>query len=175
MLAAPEAIILDTETTGLHGAPVQIGVLDINGRVLLDALVNPGLIAFPMNPQAVQVHGITEDVVERAIPWGHIRRPLRHLLAKASHVLIYNAEFDVRAIAEAEAHYKVHHPDATDWTLDLGVPQCIMRAYAVFHGDYSYMRGDYRWQKLQGGDHSAIGDCRAALAALKRIAEKTLW
>jgi DNA polymerase-3 subunit epsilon len=31
-------------------------------------------------------------------------------------------------------------------------------------------RGGFRWQKLPGGDHSAIGDARATLAVIRRMA-----
>jgi DNA polymerase-3 subunit epsilon len=45
-----------------------------------------------------------------------------------------------------------------------------MRAYAAYVGERS-KRGGYKSQKLSGGDHTAIGDARATLRLIERMAE----
>ena len=45
-----------------------------------------------------------------------------------------------------------------------------MRRYAAYVGEPS-KRGGYRSQKLPGGDHTAIGDARATLRLIERMAE----
>jgi DNA polymerase-3 subunit epsilon len=45
-----------------------------------------------------------------------------------------------------------------------------MHWYAQFVGDWNEYHGNYKWQRLPGGDHSALGDCRATLAVLKEMA-----
>jgi DNA polymerase-3 subunit epsilon len=47
-----------------------------------------------------------------------------------------------------------------------------MRAFAAYVGEPS-KRGGYRSQKLPGGDHTAIGDARATLRLIERMAGGT--
>lgn len=53
-------VILDTETTGLdeHDEIVEVAVIDMSGKVLLNTLVNP---IQPIPYEATQIHGITND------------------------------------------------------------------------------------------------------------------
>jgi hypothetical protein len=41
--------------------------------------------------------------------------------------------------------------------------------YAPYAGEWSDYHGEYRWQRL-GGNHDALGDCRAVLELLQRAA-----
>jgi DNA polymerase-3 subunit epsilon len=49
-----------------------------------------------------------------------------------------------------------------------------MRQYAAFVGEWNEYHGNYRWQRLPGGDHSALGDARATLSLLKRMAAEVI-
>ena len=49
--------------------------------------------------------------------------------------------------------------------------ECAMQRYAHFCGEWNDYHGNYRLQKLPGGDHSALGDCQAVLALLQSMAE----
>ena len=77
-LARMDAVVLDTETTGLDVAQariVQISAVRVaGGRVLadqtFDALVNPG-VSIP--PATTAVHGITDAMVATAPPFADIR------------------------------------------------------------------------------------------------------
>jgi hypothetical protein len=61
MLEPGRAVILDTETTDLHGSICEIAVIDAcTGKTLLDTLVDPGV---PIEAGAFAVHGITESEV----------------------------------------------------------------------------------------------------------------
>jgi DNA polymerase-3 subunit epsilon len=42
--------------------------------------------------------------------------------------------------------------------------------HAEWVGEWNDYRGSFRWQKLQGGDHSALGDCVATLETIKKMA-----
>jgi len=66
------ALILDTETTGLdeHAEIVEIAVIDCTGAVLLDTLVRP---AGPIPAEAVEIHGITNEMVVQ-IPFFMIKQ-----------------------------------------------------------------------------------------------------
>ncbi|MDP9310326.1 MAG: hypothetical protein M3R24_05455 [Chloroflexota bacterium] len=46
-----------------------------------------------------------------------------------------------------------------------------MLEYARFTGVWNTAKNDYRWHKLQDGDHTALGDCRATLATIEWMAE----
>jgi hypothetical protein len=48
--------------------------------------------------------------------------------------------------------------------------RCAMKRYAAFVGEWSERYEDYAYQPLPGGDHRALGDARAALAVLRRMA-----
>src|SRR5215212_8592272 len=48
--------------------------------------------------------------------------------------------------------------------------ECAMRAFAAYVGERS-KRGVYKNQKLPGGDHTALGDARATLRLIERMAE----
>ena len=45
-----------------------------------------------------------------------------------------------------------------------------MLEYAKFVGEWNNYHGNYRWQKLEGGDHSAAGDCLATLEVIRTMA-----
>lgn len=157
-------VILDTETTGLdHRAEVcQIAVLRGDGEVLMNTLVKP---RSPIPPDATRIHHITNEMVAAAPAFPAIADELHRVLKSAGRIVIYNAEYDVRILEQSA------------WLSGCGVsvdyvaaPECAMNQYARWYGDRNDYRGDFRWQKPRGGDHSALGDCRATLHLLKRMA-----
>src|SRR5690349_16036603 len=91
VLADPSACLLDSETTSLEGYLVQIAVIDMAGRTLLDTLVNP---CAPISPEAQAIHGITAERVKDAPTFAEIEPRLRELLA-GRRVIVYNAPFDI--------------------------------------------------------------------------------
>jgi DNA polymerase III subunit epsilon len=48
--------------------------------------------------------------------------------------------------------------------------ECAMLAYSDWIGNWNEYHGNNRWQRLPGGDHTALGDCRATLKVLRKIA-----
>ncbi|PPK66189.1 3'-5' exonuclease [Actinokineospora auranticolor] len=87
VLADPDTVVLDTETTGLHGDVriVEIAVLDRHGAVLLDFLVHPGI---PIPPDSTAIHGITDTVVAGAPRFAELLPALTEVLA-GRRVIIY--------------------------------------------------------------------------------------
>lgn len=170
-LADPDALILDTETTGLDGGAkiVQISVIDTRGNVLLDALVRPaGAIA----PDAANIHGITAEAVRLAAPLPAFMKLLYALLGGRT-VIVYNAAYDTRLLRQSIKARGLD--DYDDWTGDLDAAfgcrfVCAMHAYSRWVGEWNPRFKSYRWQKLPGGDHTALGDCRATLAVLRQMA-----
>lgn len=47
---------------------------------------------------------------------------------------------------------------------------CVMNYYFQYCGEWNDYHQNYTWQKLPGGDHPAIGYCRATLAVIKEMA-----
>ncbi len=155
-------VILDTETTGLdpNAEIVQIGVIDGAGKVLVNnVLVKPTI---PIPPEATRVHGITNEMVKDAPSFPEVLPQLRDAI-NGKLVVIYNEKYDMRLLRQSARAHGV--------TLDLDVGTvCAMLKYAEFCGEWDDYHGSFRWQKLQGGDHSALGDCLATLNLIKKMA-----
>src|SRR5262245_30796715 len=92
IVADPETVFLDTETTGLgHGAEIiDIAVVTTNGEVLADLMVRPaGRIPF----EATQIHGIRDEDVAGAPCWSDVLDLLRPVLQDRE-IVVYNVGFD---------------------------------------------------------------------------------
>lgn len=173
LLARPDAVILDTETTDLDGYLVQVAVLGMDGTVHLDTLVNP---QSEISAGAYRVHGISQEQVKDAPTFADLVSRLATLLW-GKRVVVYNASFD-RGILRNEL-WRLY-AGADGWTEAAGGQveawikqihwRCAMNLYSAYIGEWSYRHHDYRYQPLPGGDHSALGDCLATLAVLRRMA-----
>jgi DNA polymerase III epsilon subunit-like protein len=194
ILDDPASVVLDTETTGLHDGAriVEIAVLDAEGTVLLESLVNPSV---PIPTEATRIHGITDTAVSTAPTFSDLIVPLTTAL-HGRKVVIYNRDFDKRRLAlELHHHYSARyvtlekprngrrriHPAARAWLAAQSWEDCAMQAYAEWCGDWTwdyearddeplYRQGDYRWQRLPGAGHRAADDCRAVIEVLKEMA-----
>jgi DNA polymerase III epsilon subunit-like protein len=166
---SPRTVILDTETTDLDGYLVQIAVIRAHdGAVLLDTLVNPEA---PISDGAKLIHFITEDQLANA-PTACQIWPQIEALLRGWRVVTYNAEFD-SGILKHE-HIRITGGGwnaAREWSRRIRW-RCAMELYAQFCGDWSDYHGDYRWQKLPGGDHTALGDARATRDLLQWMADR---
>ncbi len=193
-LVDPDVVVLDTETTGLHGTAriVEIAVLSSSGEVLLGTLLDPGE---PIPGDASEIHGITDETVSGAPTFSQVLPTLVRLL-EGKRCLIYNDVYDLgRLRHEVTLHYLDQAsrtaagdaaaagtvPDdvreqalasarreAAAWVDALNVED-VMIPYSDWVGDWSEYHGNNRWQPLHGG-HRAAGDCRAVLDCLRAMA-----
>lgn len=165
ILADERVLILDTETTGLDSGAeiVQVALVNLAGEMVLDTLVKPTR-AIP--DEVIRIHGITNEMVADAPGFDVVHRQLADLLL-GKRVVIYNSDFDTRLIRQSGVAYGYLSELLCDF-------ECAMKKYAAFYGEWNEQRGEYRWQKLRGGDHSAKGDCLATLALIKRMAGTAL-
>ena len=175
---AANALILDTETTGLgdDAEVVELAVIDCAGAVLLDTLVRP---SGPVPAEAAAIHGITDAMLAEAPTWSEVHDRFCDLV-EGRQVVIYSREFDVRVINQTARRYGLQAPQGFDLVLDPGSIHCAMQAYAGFYGAWSEEKGRYRWQKLstaadqQGvtvtNAHRALGDCLMTLGVVRAMA-----
>ncbi len=168
-------VILDTETTGLslNAQIIQLSLLSSNGQVLLDSLVSPTI---PIERGATAIHQITNDMVASAPSIDALLLPLLKALGDKD-LVIYNADFDLRLLRQSFRTKGIYFAFPTSdrrqcrITPGGGSIHCAMKWYSQFIGDWNDYHNDYKWQKLPGGDHSALGDCRATLSIIREMAE----
>lgn len=134
-------VYLDTETTGTDRRDeiVDICIVDHDGAVLIDTLVKP-TIRIP--PGASRVHGITDQMVANAPTWQEIWPQVGAILADR-HIGIYNADFDLRMLAQSNRKYGIR------WRAPHKQVFCIMKLYARFYGQWNPRYGSYKWQTLE--------------------------
>ena len=161
---ADRYVILDTETTGVTNDDevIQLGVIDPTGAVLLDHLIRPVRKKY-IPRQATQIHGITMAMLQDRPLYNEIAGLLQSVV-KGRTIVTYNADFDRRLLTQTAGFSGGFVPPTSAW-------QCAMLQYAQFVGEWDDYRNKYRWHKLQGGDHTAVGDCQATLARIREMAE----
>lgn len=166
-----DAIIIDTETTGLDPTKselLQVAIIDVSGDVLFNRYFRPTSVE--TWPEAEAVNGITPGMVEDAPPvWKHIRE-IRDIVSNTDEIVGYNTWFDLDMLAaEGVDRGNTHVID-------------VMKAFATVYGERN-TRGEYRWQKLTiaadyygydwsavpGTAHNALADCYATLHVYKSI------
>lgn len=170
-LLADRPLFLDTETTGLdpRAEIVEIALVDHDGSLVLESLIRP---TRRIPRDATLVHGISNEMVADAPTWADLWPQVQALLI-GRRVGIYNAEFDLRMIAQSHAAHRVIDRAAGSSAV------CIMKLYAEFFGERSSY-GDYRWQSLDKAarqcgidlpnSHRAAADARLARAVLAHMA-----
>lgn len=162
LLEREDWVILDTETTGLSQIDeiIQIAIIAHDGSVLLDTLVRP---IQPISAAAIAIHGITNTTLEEAPSFPEIYKEFKAAISEKT-MVIYNASFDQRLLNQTIKKY--HLPQ-----IEINPEQvaCAMLQYSAWKGEI-WSDGNYKWQKLPGGDHTALGDCKATLDLIKKMA-----
>ena len=183
LLQRTDWLILDSETTGLFGdiEMVQLGILAPSGHTLLDVLLWP---SNPIPSDASAIHGITNEHVADALAFPDIYPVLSRIVHPRphtmKHIVIYNAAYDTRVLnnlcekyALPNLHFQWTRYAETGSTLPKTL-HCAMERYAAFVGEWSNHFGNYSFQRLPGGTHQAIGDCRAVLKLIHVMAAAPL-
>jgi DNA polymerase-3 subunit epsilon len=157
-------VILDTETTGLGDKDqvVQVAVINGAGDVLMNNVLVKPTISIPV--KASSIHGITDEVVKDAPNFVDVWLEI-HKHMQGKQLVVYNADFDLRMLrqtAEAQSH-TIEFP-CSSWA-------DAMSFYAEYVGDWNDYFGSFRWQRLPGGDHTALGDCQATLDLIRQMAD----
>lgn len=162
-------VVLDSETTGLHGELCDLAIVSPDGTVLFNKLLRPKC---PIEEGAMAVHGITEAMVAGAKTFAE-EFPEIEAALKGKVIIAYNAEFDKERLWHTAREHGMTPPHRWCW-------QCLMLAYAKFWG-MPGRYGEFRWQKLQDAcrqqrialkqTHRALSDALAVVKLIQRLAE----
>ena len=159
-------VILDTETTGLneYDEIIQLAIIDLNGNILFEKNFYPtkrGTIP----PTVSEIHGLTMKSLEGNRSFAESKKNIE-LAINNKNIITYNIEFDKRMYLQT---YNLdpensYYPHNSKW-------YCAMRLYAQYCNQWDSHYGHYKWHKLEGGDHTALGDCFATLKLIKEMAK----
>ena len=164
-------LFFDTETTGLGRSDeiVEVGIVDAEGKTLLQSLVRP-VGGIPSG--VIEVHGITNDMVRDAPSWQEIW-PRVEVLFTDHRVGIFNADFDLRMMRQS------HERHGLEWQPMGGNAFCVMKLYARFYGERLGIR-NAKWQSLQKAArqcgissrnaHRAVDDARLTSQVFRHMA-----
>ncbi len=166
-------VVLDFETTGVDGEPVQIAVVDHKGQQLMNTLVKPKTYEIEKGAQAV--HGISAEKVKDCPTFKDLYEQFVGLLAGKT-VVAYNAAFERKILKYTAGLYDLEKPEKVDW-------QCAMLQYARFFGDWQEgWKQSFAWQKLSaacehegvvvdGKAHDALVDVQLTLGLIRKMAQ----
>lgn len=157
ILMLDDVVILDSETSDLYGEIIEIGIIDLQGNIILNQRIKPvGEIA----PSAEAVHGISLAALQDEPSFPEVYDSIKAAIEQKI-VVIYNAAFDRARLRD---DCERHGLEMIKFGYD-----CAMTWYAQYCGQWSRKYNDYKYQPLNGG-HSALSDCRATLEVVKIIA-----
>jgi DNA polymerase-3 subunit epsilon len=158
-------VILDTETTGLGNRDeiIQLAVIDLYGKTLFNENMRP-TTKKTISKDASVIHGLTMEVLANCPIFRDFEKSLEKAIGRKN-IITYNAKYDMRM-------YKQTYKQAGGF-LPSGEWICAMLEYAKFVGEWNDYYGNYKWQKLEGGDHTALGDCLVTLELIRSMAIAT--
>ena len=142
---------------------IQIGATDGDGdgNVLMDNVACKPLC--PVPAEATAIHPIPNQMMKGASSfqsaWDTLTR-----IAYGKIEVVFNAAYDRRLLIQSASRFLLPEPLLpARW-------ECALLNHAEWVGQWNDYHGLFRWQKLQGGDHSALCDCIATLDTLKKMA-----
>jgi DNA polymerase III subunit epsilon len=158
-----EGYILDAETTGLDNPEViELAAINLTGEMLVNQRFNP---ITPISTAATYIHGMTNADLATSPKWKTASYGFDTILFRRK-LLVYNFTFDRKAIRITYDLHNIRPPVIEG--------ECAMIWYSQYIGEWDNRRRSYRWQKLPGGNHSALGDCIATLEVIKMMARSPL-
>lgn len=166
-------IFLDTETTGigLYDLVIEVGIVDLDGNVLYNSLINPGR-TIPQDSS--KVHGITDEMVADAPSLKTVWSEIEAVLHDRA-IGIYNAEFDYRLMKQSVDNVGL------PWSIQRDQAFCVMNMFSAWYGEWNRRLNNFRSQKLEfagkfcgidlPNNHHAVDDAKLTAALLRYLAE----
>lgn len=172
-ILALNPIFLDTETTGTGPGDLicEISIVDAEGKMLYDRLVNPGR---PIPAESSAVHGITDADVADEARWPELWPEIGAILKNRA-IGIYNADFDMRLLRQTNQAYNL------PWTLTMDQAFCMMKLFSAYYGEWNPRYNGFNSHKLEfagkicnlaeKNTHHAIDDARLTAKLLQYLAK----
>lgn len=161
-------VFVDTETTGLspiYDDVLEIAIIDEDGKVLLNTLVQPVKKTEWADAQAI--NGITPAMVAGCPTLVELAAKIAEAFHGAK-VVMYNAAFDYAFLKPCLSYLQ----EGTDYQV-----HCAMRRFSVEKGEWDYHKGDYkRWKQIDAAahvDHVWSGDAHRALTDAQAC--RSIW
>lgn len=146
-----KVIVLDTETTGTDtykDEVLSLTIMDLDGTVLFDELINP--VKRQRWPKAEEVNGITPAMVKGKKHLTDYESVICGIWNNADLIVGYNVGFDTQFLYASGLPLK--HVEEFD----------VMTEFAPIHGVWNEYHQDYQWAKLfQCAEHYGITDFEA--------------
>ena len=168
-------VFLDTETTGTgnHDIIIEIGIVDAQGEVLYEHLVNPGR---PIPMESSAVNGITNEDVKDEPFWKDVWPEIEPIL-KGRAIGIYNADFDMRLLRQSNIEAGL------PWTIHLDQAFCVMKLFAAYYGEWNPRYNGFKAHKLEfagqlcglteQNTHHAVDDAKLTAELTRHIASRS--
>jgi DNA polymerase-3 subunit epsilon len=157
-LLESDAIVVDTETTGLlkkaNVEVIELAAIDMSGKRIYQCLFRP---RYKIPARVIDIHGITNERVRGQPSFAEQAEEIREALHGRT-IVTFNARFDREVIRRTCRLHKIDDVEAR-W-------ECAMHAFRAFS------RSSY-WLKLPYGSHRALADCRATRRLLLKMAKAT--
>jgi len=171
MMARPNVVVLDTETTGLGPKDeiIDIAIIDTAGQKRLDMLMQCQSPTIPA--EATAIHHITKQMLTNARAFPQIWERVMAFL-ETREIIIYNADFDMRMLKQTARRYRLPLPELH--------AHCLMKKYSEYIGELQPRSNEYRSFKLsaacqhfnvaQPTAHRALADTQSTLGLLQKMA-----
>lgn len=155
LLQSDNAVIVDTETTGLPkenplSEVIELAVINMQGATIYRSLFRP---LHPSPRRVIAIHGIRKKDVKTAPSFAD-QIPCIHDALHGKIVVSYNAKFDSTVVGNTCFMHNVEMPSCR-W-------ECAMMAYKVFRGFPNFVRLPY-------GKHRALADAKATLRLVRSM------
>lgn len=155
-LLQSNALIIDTETTGLLDKPsvevIELAVLTMSGTILYQSHFRP---RYRIPKRVTEINGLTNEILKNEPRFKDEHTKVFEML-NSRIVVSYNTRFDKGVIIRTCGLNKMEPPDCR-W-------ECAMWAYRAFQESGKLL-------PLPRAKHNALGDCRALLRLIKIMAK----
>ena len=161
LLSLPNAVILDTETTGLiegfeknpNAEVIELAIISAGGEVLYNARFKP---IYKIPEHVIEIHGITNEALKKAPSFAKKYPEILKIL-HGKIVVAYNSRFDQKIIENTCRLHNLNLPEDLIW-------ECAMWAYKGYQGSLQFLR-------LPNSTHSALADCIATLELIRKMSK----
>jgi DNA polymerase-3 subunit epsilon len=170
-IIALDPLFLDTETTGLKRTDeiIEISIIDRQARILFSSLVRP---SGTIPPDAMAVHGISNDMVKVAQPWPLAWQKVRQILINRV-ICGYNIDFDIQMMQQSHNRYGLIWQEAIR-KID------VLKLYSQYRGEWDPIHRSNRIYKLDEArvdlkipipnSHRSLDDAKLTRAVLFAMA-----